>query len=168
MRNVRYLLSTILPSLSPYTIVDPIFLTLPFVNIIDPSHKSHNASDKYPTMHYFVTEMCTCVHKVLHCGKWDRCIVRFVQQVYSFGTRLTLVLYFSGLFENTVTFRKADATIEFPTFDAATSGDIRFQFKTTAENGVFLQNTGRFHFIEIKLLCRLKIASWGPFYLIPA
>ena len=24
---------------------------------IDPLHKSHNASDKYPTMHHFVTEM---------------------------------------------------------------------------------------------------------------
>ena len=28
---------------------------------IDPSHKAHNASD-YPTMHHFVTEMCTHVH----------------------------------------------------------------------------------------------------------
>ena len=28
----------------------------------DPSQESHNASDKYPTMHYFVTEMCTHVH----------------------------------------------------------------------------------------------------------
>ena len=28
----------------------------------DPSHKSHNASDKYPTMQHFVTEMCTHVH----------------------------------------------------------------------------------------------------------
>ena len=29
---------------------------------IDPSNKSHNASDKYPTMHHFATEMCTQVH----------------------------------------------------------------------------------------------------------
>ena len=29
---------------------------------IDPSHKSHDASVKYPTMHHFVTEMCTHVH----------------------------------------------------------------------------------------------------------
>ena len=29
---------------------------------IDPSHKSHNASHKYPIMHHFVTEMCTHVH----------------------------------------------------------------------------------------------------------
>ena len=27
-----------------------------------PFHKSHNASDKYPTMHHVVTEMCTHVH----------------------------------------------------------------------------------------------------------
>ena len=27
--------------------------------LIDPSHKSHNASHKYPIMHHFVTEMCT-------------------------------------------------------------------------------------------------------------
>ena len=57
------------------------------------------------------------------------------------------------MFDNMVTFRKSDATIEFPTFDAATSGDIRFQFKTTAENGIFLQNTGLSHFIEVKLVC---------------
>ena len=25
---------------------------------IDPSHKSHNASDKYPTMHHFLTKRC--------------------------------------------------------------------------------------------------------------
>ena len=52
---------------------------------IDPSHKSHNASDKYPTMHHFVTEMCTFAHfcyKMVHCGIWDWCIVRFVQQIY--------------------------------------------------------------------------------------
>ena len=29
---------------------------------IDPSHKSHNASHKYPIMHHLVTEMCTHVH----------------------------------------------------------------------------------------------------------
>ena len=29
------------------------------VAAIGPSHKSHNASCKYLTMHYFVTEMCT-------------------------------------------------------------------------------------------------------------
>ena len=45
------------------------FITVP--GSIDPSHKSHNASDKYPTMHHFVTEMCTHVHisvtKMVQC-----------------------------------------------------------------------------------------------------
>ena len=26
---------------------------------------------KYPTMHHFVTEMCTYVTKMVHCGIWD-------------------------------------------------------------------------------------------------
>lgn len=57
-----------------------------------------------------------------------------------------------NLFDNVVTFRKQDATIEFESFDAATSGDIRLQFKTTAENGIILQNTGKYNFIELKLV----------------
>ena len=62
----------------------------------------------------------------------------------------------ADMFDNMVTFRKPDATIEFPTFDAATSGDIRFQFRTTAENGIFLQNIGDSHFIEVKLVCKYQ------------
>ena len=62
------------------------------------------------------------------------------------------------MFDNIVTFRKQDATITFPTFEGRTSGDIRFQFKTTQMNGILLQNTGNFHFIEVKLVCKcLKI-----------
>ena len=49
---------------------------------IGPSHKPHNATDKYPTMHRFVIEMCTHMHifvfyKMVH---WS--MVWFVQQVY--------------------------------------------------------------------------------------
>ena len=33
-----------------------------YLSLIDPFHKSQNASDKYHTMHHFVTEMCTHVH----------------------------------------------------------------------------------------------------------
>ena len=40
---------------------------------IELPHKSHNASDKYPTMHHFVTEMCTYVH--ISVTKW--CIVGY-------------------------------------------------------------------------------------------
>ena len=39
--------------------------------IIDLLHKSHNAPVPYPTMHHFVTEICTCVH--ISVAKW--CIV---------------------------------------------------------------------------------------------
>ena len=35
---------------------------------IDPLHRSQNASDIYPTMHHFVTEMCTHVH--ISVTKW--------------------------------------------------------------------------------------------------
>ena len=63
-------------------------------------------------------------------------------------------LLLAALFDNIITFRKKDATIELPTFEAATSGDIRFQFRTTTENGIFLQNTGQSHFIEVKLVCK--------------
>ena len=38
-----------------------------------PSHKSYNALDKYPTMHHFVTEICT--HVYIFVIKW--CIVRY-------------------------------------------------------------------------------------------
>ena len=56
------------------------------------SHKSHNATGKYPKMHDFVTEMCICVHisvsnQVVHCGIWDWSFVWFVRR-----------FRFSGLF----------------------------------------------------------------------
>ena len=41
---------------------------------IDPSHKSHNAPVLYPTVHNFVTEMCTCVH--ISVTQW--CIVGYL------------------------------------------------------------------------------------------
>ena len=50
---------------------------------IDQSCKSNNAFDRYPTMHQFVTEMCTHAHhnfllrsgalwdmELVHCGIW--------------------------------------------------------------------------------------------------
>ena len=38
------------------------------LGFIDPSHKSYNASDRYPTMPHFVAEMCTPVH--ISVTKW--------------------------------------------------------------------------------------------------
>ena len=40
---------------------------------IDPSHESHN--DKYPTMHHFVTEMCTFL--LQNCALWDMGLVHY-------------------------------------------------------------------------------------------
>ena len=41
---------------------------------VDLLHKSHNAPVPYPTMHHFVTEMCTCVH--ISVTKW--CIAGYL------------------------------------------------------------------------------------------
>ena len=55
---------------------------------IDLSPKSHNARGKYPTIHFLVTEMCTCLHiSVKSCVKMhydicDCCIVESVWLVY--------------------------------------------------------------------------------------
>lgn len=40
------------------------------------------------------------------------------------------------LFNNVVTFRIADATINLPPFDMGHSGDIYFEFKTTVDSAV--------------------------------
>ncbi|PVD37242.1 hypothetical protein C0Q70_04237 [Pomacea canaliculata] len=56
-----------------------------------------------------------------------------------------------NLFDNTVTFNMPDANLEFPTFDAKNAGDIWFQFKTTATDGVMVHCIGDTDFIEIRL-----------------
>jgi len=59
------------------------------------------------------------------------------------------------LFENTVTFRKADGVIELPTFEMGlTSGDIFFEFRTSSEKPmVLLHSTGdNGDFIKVSLL----------------
>ena len=58
----------------------PVSLTIIHVK----NHKSHNAPNKYPAIHHFVTEMCMCAHfcyKVVHCGIRNLCIVGFMWQV---------------------------------------------------------------------------------------
>ena len=55
---------------------------------IDQYHISHNAPVPYPTMHHFVTEMCTCVHNAPFCNRdvhfsvkngtlWDICLMHY-------------------------------------------------------------------------------------------
>ena len=41
----------------------------------DLSHKSHNAPVAYPTMHHFVTEMCTFL--LQNCALWDFCLMYY-------------------------------------------------------------------------------------------
>ena len=45
-----------------------------YITWIDLLQKSHNAPVPYPTMHHFVTEMCTCVH--ISVTNW--CIVGYL------------------------------------------------------------------------------------------
>ncbi|KAG5831805.1 hypothetical protein ANANG_G00283270 [Anguilla anguilla] len=56
---------------------------------------------------------------------------------------------------NTVAFTKP-TYIEFPTFRPGTTADISFHFKTTADHGVFLENSDEHHrcFIRVELNCR--------------
>ena len=56
---------------------------------LDPSHKSHNALDKYPTMHHFVTEICKHVH--ISVTKW--CFVGYLSAVHISGTKWYVVGY---------------------------------------------------------------------------
>ena len=51
-----------------------IMFSLVFLKLIEPSHKSQNASLPYPTMQHLVTEMCTCVH--ISATKW--CIMGYL------------------------------------------------------------------------------------------
>ena len=57
----------------------------------------------------------------------------------------------TDLFNNVVTFRIADATINLPTFDMGHSGDIYFEFKTTVENAVLVHSKGPTDFIKISI-----------------
>ena len=50
---------------------------------IDFFNISHCAPAPHPTVHHFVTEMCTCVHiSVANGALWIWCIVGFVRWVY--------------------------------------------------------------------------------------
>jgi hypothetical protein len=67
---------------------------------------------------------------------------------------------FSDLLDNVITFRKADATLEFATFEGDKAGDIWFQFKTTATDGVMIHDTGDTEndFIQIRMISEYNIS----------
>ncbi|KAK2575769.1 hypothetical protein KPH14_007155 [Odynerus spinipes] len=55
------------------------------------------------------------------------------------------------LFNNAVTFRISDATINLPTFDFGHSGDIYFEFKTTIDNAVIIHSKGPTDYIKVSI-----------------
>ncbi|KAK9504052.1 hypothetical protein O3M35_010488 [Rhynocoris fuscipes] len=56
------------------------------------------------------------------------------------------------LYDNVVTFRISDASIDLPTFDIGHSGDIYFEFKTTVKNAVLLHSKGPTDFIKLAII----------------
>lgn len=71
------------------------------------------------------------------------------------------------LFNNVVTFRVADATLNLPAFDMGHSGDIYLEFRTTIENAVLFHATGPTDSIKLSLIGGKKLqfqyqAGSGP------
>lgn len=63
------------------------------------------------------------------------------------------MLYFHiDLFDNVITFRVVDATINLPTFDMGHSGDIYFEFKTTTLNAVLFHSKVRLIKVYIRFI----------------
>lgn len=67
----------------------------------------------------------------------------------------TIQFNVADLFNNVVTFRIVDATIDLPTFDMSHSGDIYFEFKTTTDNAVILHSKGPTDYIKISIIGKL-------------
>ncbi|KAI1289291.1 Neurexin-4 [Halotydeus destructor] len=61
------------------------------------------------------------------------------------------------MFDNAVTFRYSDATIDLPTFDMGYSADIYLQFKTTADSGVLFHSKGPNDFIKLSIFSSKSI-----------
>ncbi|XP_043205500.1 neurexin-4-like [Amphibalanus amphitrite] len=59
--------------------------------------------------------------------------------IYRVGS---LICEGDAIFDNTVTFRLADATIDLPPFEMGYSGDVYFEFRTTKESGTFFHIEG--------------------------
>lgn len=71
------------------------------------------------------------------------------------------------LFNNVVTFRVIDATLNLPPFDMGHSGDIYFEFRTTIENAVLFHAKGPQDYIKLSIIGGKKLqfqyqAGSGP------
>ncbi|XP_045603868.1 neurexin-4 [Procambarus clarkii] len=72
-----------------------------------------------------------------------------------------------NIFDNVVTFRKADATINLPQFDMGHSGDIYFEFKTTSRDGCLINARGPTDYIKVSIVGGMQLqfqyqAGSGP------
>ncbi|RWS30064.1 neurexin-4-like protein, partial [Leptotrombidium deliense] len=56
-----------------------------------------------------------------------------------------------SMFDNIITFRNPDATIDLPALEIESSLDIFFQFKTTVEKGVLIHSRGLTDFIKLEI-----------------
>ncbi|CAH1134406.1 unnamed protein product [Ceutorhynchus assimilis] len=56
------------------------------------------------------------------------------------------------IFNNVVTFRIADATIDIPNFDMGHNGDIYFEFRTATENAVLFHARGPTDYIKLTIV----------------
>ncbi|XP_037092008.1 neurexin-4-like [Pollicipes pollicipes] len=63
----------------------------------------------------------------------------------------SLVCEGDAIFDNTVTFRIADAIIDLPSIDMGFSGDIYFEFKTAKESGTFFHIEGPQDFLKVSI-----------------
>lgn len=74
--------------------------------------------------------------------------------LYSFPCEkdINLSLFSTDIFDNVVTFRKADATINLPRFDMGHSGDIYFEFKTTIRDGCLIHARGTTDYIKVSIV----------------
>lgn len=86
------------------------------------------------------------------------------QAKYTLGP---LVCEGDDLFNNVVTFRITDATINLPRFDMGHSGDIYLEFKTTQENSVLFHAKGGTDYIKLSIIAGNKLkfqyqAGSGP------
>ena len=61
------------------------------------------------------------------------------------------------LLDIVITFRKPDASIRLSTFEAEPSGDIWFQFKTTAFDGIMVHQSGKPDFVKIAIASEFKV-----------
>lgn len=60
----------------------------------------------------------------------------------------------AGNYWNAASFITSSSYLHFSTFQGETSADISFYFKTSAADGVFLENLGNTDFIKLELKCK--------------